>query len=291
VSSSTEPGPGGIKHLQLYFAEYKDGDWSVTKPFPYNSTRHSISDPAISPDGKTLFFSSDMDGGFGGRDLYRSELVDNKWTRPVNLGEMVNTPYDEMFPFIHRNLSLYFSSNGHAGMGGLDIFKAAIKTDGFGEAENAGYPINSRGDDFGIVLDTLETHGYLTSNRARGGFDDDLYEFDMDLQSYPLTITGIVRIKEHTWSDSAQLKTMPQVKVYAIDNLRNVTVHETTTDAHGNFSVVIPYFSKYVIRVVGDDGDENMAILEIPKHRKELSAHEIVMVRDLFKPTENQEVK
>jgi hypothetical protein len=232
-----------------------------------------------------------MKGGFGGRDLYKSELVNGKWTRPENLGEVVNTPYDEVFPYLHKNLTLYFSSNGHAGMGGLDIFKSAVKADGYGEAENAGFPLNSHADDFGITIDSLDTHGYISSNRNRGGFDDDLFEFDMDLQTYPLTIAGTIKIKEHTWSDSSALKRLPHAKIYLVDNLRDVTVYESATDAGGNFSVVIPYFSKYVIRVVTEDGDENLAVLEIPKHRKELSAHEIVMVRDVFKSTETPDVK
>jgi hypothetical protein len=224
-----------------------------------------------------------MGGGVGGRDLYKSTFINEKWTRPENLGETINTQYDEVFPFVQESRALYFSSNGHPGMGGLDIFRAAIKPDGYDEPENIGYPINSNCDDFGIILDSLNTHGYFSSNRKEGGYNDDLYAFDMDLQTYPLTISGVLKYKEITWSDSLGLKLMPHAKISLIDNLRNVVVHKSIADSQGNFSIIIPYASKYVIRVIGEDDDENMAVLEIPKQRKELSDHEIVIVKDIYK--------
>ncbi|MBL0741436.1 tetratricopeptide repeat protein [Chryseolinea lacunae] len=282
VSTAHEAGNGGKRSLQLYFAEWKEGEWKVTEPFPYNSRYHSISDPAISDDGKLLFFSSDMGGGFGGRDLYRSTLEDGKWTQPVNLGETVNTPYDESFPFLHQNRTLYFSSNGHAGLGGLDIFQSAIKTDGYSEPQNAGYPINTSFDDFGMVVDSLDMHGYFSSNRKSGGYNDDIYEFDMDLQSYPVTIEGVVKIKEHAWSDSSSVTAMPHVRIYLVDNLRNTVVHQSVANSKGAFSLVVPYYSEYVIRVVDDNNKENVVVLEIPKHQKQLGTHEIVFVKDTF---------
>ena len=288
VSTATEAGKEGTRTLQIHFAEMTDGQWKISGEFPFNSVQYSISDPAISEDGRTLYFSSDIGGGFGGRDLYKSTLDSGKWSRPVNLGEMINTRNDEASPYLHQNRTLYFSSNGHPGLGGLDIFQAAIKSDGFSEPRNAGYPINSGYDDFGIVIDSLETHGYFSSNRNKGGYDDDLYEFDMDVQTYPVTITGLVKYKERAWSDSSELKVMPRAKIYLIDNLRNVQVQERQSDANGNFSVVVPYFSQYVVRVVGEDGGESVVVLEIPRHRKQLGAHEIVIVKDVFESNNNQ---
>lgn len=282
VSAANETGNGGRRNLQLYFAEWKNGEWSETDPFPYNSRYHSISDPTISEDGKVLYFSSDMGGGQGGKDLYRSTFEAGKWTQPENLGETVNTPYDEAFPFLHQNRTLYFSSNGHPGMGGLDIFETAIKSDGYSEPRNAGYPINTSYDDFGMTIDSLDTHGYFSSNRKNGGFNDDLYEFDMDLQTYPVTIAGVVKLKEHAWTDASAITAMPHTKIYLVDNLRNTTVFENVTDNNGNFSVVVPYFSEYVIRAVGADGKESVVVLEIPRHQRQVSAHEIVFVKDTF---------
>lgn len=290
VSTGTESGEEGQKTLQLFFAERKEDVWKVSSSFPYNSHNYSISDPTVSEDGTTIVFSSDMKGGFGGRDLYKSEYVNNHWTKPVNLGEQINTAYDEVFPYLHKSNTLYFSSNGHPGLGGLDIFKADIIMDGIGEPQNAGYPLNTNNDEFGFVIDSLSTHGYFTSNRKHGGYNDDIYEFDMDLQTYPLEISGLIRYKEHNWSDSSSLKIMPGVKLTLIDIIRNISVHESESDADGNFSITIPYYSKYKIKVVEEE-DENFVSLEIPKHKKTHSKHEIVVVKDAFKTPENQVLK
>lgn len=282
VSSSNEKGEGGRRSLQLFFAELSGNEWKVTSPFPHNNVNYSITNPTISEDGTTLYFSSDMPGGSGGMDLYKSEYKNGKWTTPVNLGEPVNTIRDEVFPYLHKEKALYFSSNGHAGIGGLDIFKVLINGNQFDEVQNAGYPINSNTDEFGIVIDSLDMHGYFSSNRNAGGYNDDLFEFDMDLQTYPLVLTGTIKYKEHAWSDSSELKTMPNAKIYLIDNLRNATVFESNSDASGSFSITIPHFSKYRIRLVGEANDEHVVSLEIPKHRKQHSKHEIVIIKDSF---------
>ncbi len=282
ISSSSAKNDEGKRTLGLYFAGVKNAKWQVTSSFTYNSDQYSIYDVTIDQAGKTIFFSSDMTGGYGGKDIYKSELKNGLWSTPKNLGEEINTVKDEAYPYLHKNHTLYFSSNGLAGLGELDVFKSVIKPDGFDEPQNVGYPINSSKDDFSLVLDTIGTHGYLSSNRKHGGYDDDLYEFDMDLQTYPLTISGVIKYKEHTWSEDTEVKIMPHGKISLMDNLRNVSVHESVSDAKGNFSIVIPYFSKYFIRIVGEGGDEHKASLEILKYKKELSSYEIVIIKDLF---------
>ena len=151
------------------------------------------------------------------------------------------------------------------------------------EPHNLGYPLNTNFDDFGIVIEGSGNHGYFSSNRKKGGYNDDVYEFEMDLQTYPLQINGVMKFKEENWSDSVELKIMPHAKVFLIDNERNLTVYENTCDIEGNFSIVIPYYSKYKLRVVGQDNDENIVSLEIPKYKKEHGKHEIVVVKDIFK--------
>jgi hypothetical protein len=291
AATSTSPGVGGERTLQLYFVSREGGKWKTPDAFSYNSAQYSVSDPSISDDGTVLFFSSDMKGGFGGRDLYKSEYRNGRWTKPVNLGDQVNTPFDERFPFVHQNRVLYFSSNGHAGLGGLDIFKADIGPEGYGEIENAGYPLNTNYDDFSIVFDSLGVHGFLTSNRRPGKNNDDIYEIDMDLQTYPLVIEGVIKFKEHNWTDSSEIKLLPHAKLMLIDNLRNVTVHQSVSDADGNFTIQIPYFSKYKISITSADNEENMVSLEIPKHRKSDSKHEIVVVKDPFTSPGNEIIK
>ncbi len=285
TSTAGKKGKGVTQTLKIYFAEYINNDWKITAAFPYNNERYSVSDPAITEDGKVLYFSSDMKDGYGGKDLYKSEFINNQWTKPENLGEVINTPYDEVFPFIHHG-TLYFSSNGQAGLGGLDIFKIELTTNS-DEPQNLGYPLNSSYDDFGIVFDSLNNHGYFSSNRRTGGFNDDLYEFDMDLQTYPITISGSVKFKEHSWSDSLDLKVIANAKISLIDNIRNLTIKETTCDASGNFTIEIPYYSKFKIRVVGEDKDENFVSLELPKHKRSHHEHEIVIVKDAFKSNTN----
>lgn len=281
ASTSEKAGRGAGRTLQLYFAENNGDHWRITA-FPHNSKAYSLSDPSISEDGMVLFFSSDIKGGFGGKDIYRSEFKNGEWTKPVNLGETINTVQDEVFPFYHRH-ALYFSSNGHPGLGGLDIFKTELDNESFTEPQNVGYPLNTNYDDFGIVIDSLDSHGYFSSNRKTGGYNDDIYEFDMNLQTYPLEIQGVMKFKEHSWSDTLALKIMPHAKIYLIDNIRDVIVHESTCDANGKFSMLIPHYSKYKIKVVGEDKDENIVSLEIPKHKKANNQHEIVIVKDAFK--------
>lgn len=282
IASSHAPNEGGKRTLGLYFAVAKSGKWEVTSSFTHNSDQYSIYDITIDQTGKTIFFSSDRKGGYGGKDLYKSELKNGLWSSPLNLGDEINTPKDEAYPFLHNNYTLYFSSNGLAGLGELDVFKSIVKSDGMDEPQNVGFPINSSKDDFGFVLDSAGIHGYLSSNRKNGGYDDDLYEFDMDLQTYPITITGVIKYKEHTWSEDTELKIMPNGKISLVDDLRDISVHESVSDSKGNFSIVIPYFSRYFIRIVGEGGDEHKASLEILKYRKELSSYEIVIVKDLF---------
>lgn len=286
TANSAEPGEHGEKPLQLYFASQKNGKWKITSSFPFNNPNYSLSDPTINQQGTLLYFTSDMPGGFGGKDIYKSEYTNNQWTKPENLGANINTAYDEVFPFVHYN-TLYFSSNGHAGLGGLDVFKTEILNDGFSEPQNVGYPLNTNNDEFGIVLDSLKTHGYISSNRKNGGYDDDIYEFDIDLQTYPLQIGGLIKYKEHNFDDSLELKTMNNVRLQLIDVIRNITVHESIADENGNFSIVIPYFSKYKIKVTDEAEDEYFVSLEIPKHKTEYTNHEIVIVKDAFKPHEN----
>jgi tetratricopeptide (TPR) repeat protein len=288
VSSGAEPGENDSYTLGLYFAALEDNKWKVLASYQYNSSAYSINDVSISEDGTILFFSSDMKGGLGGNDIYTSRLKDGRWSKPQNLGESVNTSQNEIFPYLHRDGSLYFSSDGLPGLGQLDLFKIELNGVGESEAQNLGYPINSRYDDFGVTFDSLATHGYFTSNRKHGGYDDDIYELDMDLQQYPITIKGVMKFKEHTWSDQSAIKSWPNVKFTLIDSRRGNSVFEGTTGADGNFSITIPYFSKYFLQIVDPSGNEHKASLEIAKYRSEISNHEIVVVKDIFNQKEEK---
>ena len=286
TKSTRVKSKGSGSNLQLFMAERKDGAWKDDKPFTHNNTNYSMSHPALSLDGKTLFFSSDMPGGYGGRDLYRCLLVNDKWTKPENLGVKVNTPGDETFPFYHQSGVLYFSSTGHGGLGGLDIFKGAIDGNKIEDVQNAGYPINTSFDDFAIVLNPEGSSGFLSSNRDKGKFNDDIFALKVDLQTYPLTISGVLKYKTIGWQDSSKLAPLPNADLYLIDNHKNETVYKTTTDSSGHFALDIPYSSQYKIKVFEKNLGHKMVSLEIPRNRKMYTNHEIVIVNDQFNQQE-----
>jgi len=282
VASASNAGEDGSRTLGLYFATMEGDRWNLTGPWAYNSEIYSITDVSINEDGTRMYFSSDMKGGAGGKDIYTSTLSNGTWSKLVNLGDVINTSGDEAFPYLHRNGTLYFSSNGLAGMGGLDIFQSIVKPQGFSEPENIGYPINSNGDDFGLSFDSLATRGYFTSNRLNGGLDDDIYEFGMDLQTYPFRMNGVLLSKEHRWSDTLDIEKWPNVKLGLIDTWQDVQVQETTSGSDGSFTFTIPYFSRYHILITDGSGNQHKASLELEKYRTEANRYEIVVIKDLF---------
>jgi outer membrane protein OmpA-like peptidoglycan-associated protein len=148
------------------------------KELPFNSNDFSCGHPALSPDDSRLYFVSDMPGGFGGTDVYVVEYNNGQWGTPVNMGKEINTEGNEMFPFVDASGVLYFSSDGHEGVGGLDVFMAELKEGiAYKGVENLGAPINSEKDDFGFITNKDRSTGYFSSNRKRGVGDDNIYSF------------------------------------------------------------------------------------------------------------------
>jgi hypothetical protein len=165
-----------IKSLKIslqirHFGIIKEGSYSAIRK------RYSIKHPFMTSNGKTLYFDSEMPGGFGKSDLYRlSKNNDGSWGKPENLGDKVNTEGDELYPYYkEEGHILFFSSNGRYGLGGLDIFIYAINFSGYGKVYNAGYPLNTRFDDFALSTDDLVKQGYFKSNRNKGKGRGDLY--------------------------------------------------------------------------------------------------------------------
>lgn len=171
-------GSDGIRKLKLYMAENVKGSWQKVEELPFCSNDYSAGHPALSPDDSKLYFVSDMPGGFGGTDIYVVEYKDGQWSTPVNMGKEVNTEGNEMFPFVDESGNLYFSSDGHEGLGGLDLFYAEMREGiAYKGVENLGYPINSEKDDFGLITTQNRASGYFSSNRKRGSSDDNIYSF------------------------------------------------------------------------------------------------------------------
>lgn len=167
-----------IKYSQLYlFKASKIGDdWDDIVSLPVNSKNYSVKNPSVSADGKTLYFASDMPGGFGQFDIYKASINDDgSLGTPENLGQKVNTEAQEMFPYISSNNTLYFSSNGHLGLGGMDVFYTEEIDGKMAPIRNIGIPVNSNGDDFAFTIDEDSEEGFVSSNREGGKGSDDVY--------------------------------------------------------------------------------------------------------------------
>lgn len=173
-------------YLNLYSAELQDHQLTNITRLPFNSDHYSISHPNFSPDYRRLYFSSDNPAGAGGTDIYYVDYNDGLWGEPVNVAA-VNTPGNECFPYLDPEGHLYFSSDGHPGLGGLDVFCAYLQTGDVFSLKNLGAPINSCKDDFGIIF-SGPGEGYVSSNRKRGLSDDDIYYFHQSCQPVQLYV-------------------------------------------------------------------------------------------------------
>lgn len=165
--------------LKIYKATLDGNQWTNITELPFNSDNFSVAHPALSPDEKLLYFATDMPGTYGQSDIYKVTINDDgSFGIPKNLGNKINTEGRETFPFITSENELYFASDGHPGLGGLDVFVSKPKQNGnYEEVLNVGEPLNSSKDDLALLIDTKTQRGYVTSNREGGQGDDDIYTF------------------------------------------------------------------------------------------------------------------
>ena len=183
--------PEGPRTSEIYVSTRSSAKWGKgTRASIVKDSVTALGHPAVSPDGKYLYYVSDAVGGFGGKDIFRSRLVGNDFGPMENLGPDINTPGDEMFPYVRDSVTLYFASNGHPGMGGLDLFKATQDSTGKWHVENLKAPINSMGDDFGITFEGDKEKGFFSSNRNDARGYDHLYSFELPIIT--IFIEGIV---------------------------------------------------------------------------------------------------
>jgi outer membrane protein OmpA-like peptidoglycan-associated protein len=172
------PGEDGIVKMQILSASKSGSDWGNVKELPFNNDNYNVIHPTISVDNEILIYASDMPGGYGGYDLYQSKKVGNSWTFPQNMGPQVNSEGNDVFPFLHADGMLYFTSDKAGGNGGLDLYYT-LKIDGqdWVEPVNMGSPFNTSYDDFSMIVDRDKKNGYFSSNREGGQGQDDIYRF------------------------------------------------------------------------------------------------------------------
>ncbi|MFT7033283.1 MAG: outer membrane protein OmpA-like peptidoglycan-associated protein [Cyclobacteriaceae bacterium] len=230
----------GITKLKLYFADRKkndkgdEDDWVNIRPFEYNDDEYSVGHPSITNDGEKMFFSSDMPGGFGGTDIYVTYLKNGEWGQPKNLGKTINTEGMEVFPYLNGDY-LYFSSDGHGGLGGLDLYRATLLNDEAVEFKNLGHPMSSSFDDFSLIINEDDHYGYFSTNRDDTVYDN-IYYFVYDKPG-DIFVRGTV-------VDNRDESIVPESKVKLMDVDGNV-LKDTLSDQNGAFEFRLSYRRHY----------------------------------------------
>ncbi|WP_245989079.1 OmpA family protein [Pelobium manganitolerans] len=225
----------------IFYATKQNGVWSQAQSFAYNKPfDYSVQHPALSPDGNTLYFASDMPGTLGGMDLFYCEKQGSGWSKPKNCGPAINTRYDEVFPTVRKDGKLFFSSRGHITIGGLDIFSANGAKDNWSEPENLRAPINSAKDDFGIYYFDDNLTGFFSSNRPGGKGMDDIYQFNERPKQKFFAVNGQVVQKE----DGAPLE---GIRVFLV-NKSTGEEKSLLSDEEGNFRFDLAPETDYLVR-------------------------------------------
>ena len=228
--------------LNIYSLQYKNGEWKNLKAFEHNIKGYSTGHPALSADGKYLYFISDRPGGLGKTDIYCSKKEGDSWSAPKLLSKEINTLGKELFPTVSKDGYLYFSSDLHSGLGGLDIFRVKIKGGSIGgKVENLGFPFNSERDDFGLVFKNLKKlSGYFSSNRPGGKGGDDIYFF----KESKINIKAVVM-------DSIEYKKIPLVNLRIVSD-QGMT-EDLTADEDGEVLLELPTKQRFIFVFSKDD--------------------------------------
>jgi len=231
----------GVSRLKVFVATKKKNRWKDVKELPFNSNEYSVAHPALSLDEKRLYFASDMPGTYGSSDIFSVDInEDGSFGVPVNLGPEINTESRETFPHLDKNNILYFASDGHPGLGGLDIFAAQIQEEEITEPVNLGKPINSPQDDFSLVKDPRNNSGYFASNRPGGKGSDDIYGFVLDDQEQNEIIKNILppcsTVISGIVKDQATGLPLENVRIKILDT-EDKMIGDMLTNVQGSFSM------------------------------------------------------
>lgn len=226
----------GENNLKLYRAELVGTNWTNVTELPFNSDEYSCGHPSLAADDKTLYFISDMPGGAGGTDIYKTVYDGKTFSKPENLGDVINTGGNEMFPYMHHDGTFYFSSDAHNNLGGLDVFMSSYDGKKWLQVENLNYPLNTSKDDFAYVLNDDSKTGYLSSNR---GSDDKIFEITKNDPTF--IVSGYVNQKGRPSLaiDSA---------VIEIQNLTENTKETVLTNKNGTYKAKMKAKCNYLIK-------------------------------------------
>jgi outer membrane protein OmpA-like peptidoglycan-associated protein len=252
-----------ISNIQIFRAEFVKNKWTNIVALPFNSPDYSVEHPALSLDEKTLYFASDMPGTLGAFDIFSVSIAGSIYGKPMNLGEKINTPKREQFPFVSKDNKLYFSSNGHEGYGALDIFVSDIQDNSYSKASNAGLPVNSGYDDFAYYIDSETKEGYFSSDRPGGKGKDDIYSLketkELLIEDCKQYIAGIITdVDSHLALENA---------IVILKNSTNQELEKTTTTADGKFSFTIACESNYLLLATKENYTENSKSFHISGER------------------------
>ena len=223
----------GVSRLKIYRADIDGEEWTNIQELPFNSDSYSTAHPSLSADETKLYFASDMEGSIGASDIFVVDInEDGTYGSPKNMGDIINTEARETFPFISQNNVLYFASDGHPGLGGLDIFAVQIEGNEISEVVNIGKPVNSEQDDFSFIINETSGLGFFASNRAGGQGGDDIYALQ---ENEPLDFSCTTLVSG-TIKEEGSLQTLADVKI-SILNSENEVVATSASDENGNFSL------------------------------------------------------
>lgn len=256
-----------ISNLKIYNASLIDSKWENITELPFNSDDYSNEHPSLNADGTKLYFASDRPGGFGSFDIYEVTLQpNNTYSTPLNLGSNINTETKEQFPFVAPDNSLYFSSNGHAGFGLLDVFISKNENGKFLKPDNLGFPVNSGYDDFSISINADGKTGYFASNRPTGKGSDDIYTFSETLpliiEDCKQYITGIITNRTTTLA-------LSEVEISLIDAQNNL-VTSFKTKENGSFKFEVICESSYTVKADKKGFESNYRTISTDKERNSI---------------------
>ena len=256
-----------VSVLQIFRADLVDGKWRNIIALPFNSDNYSVEHPALSNDEKTLYFASDMPGSLGSFDIYSVAILGTDYGTPKNLGATINTDKKEQFPFISKDNKLYFSSNGHAGFGFMDVFVSEIKNGDFTKPLNIGLPVNSGYDDFSFVIDSDSQQGYFASNRKGGKGGDDIYEIS---EIQPLVVENCMQYISGTITDVDTQLPLANAKVILQDT-KNKEIESIITSADGRFSFTVDCEKNYTVLASKEMYTNASKFLKLYKDRKKVN--------------------